>query len=114
MRDAAFREYGATTRRELAGLGKKLYEAFERSSSTHELIRSRVMMSWSAARRRSPAPPRADDRDDPRLPPFRAPSIDEARTPFARELGECWVEVEPGIYERDPSTVESAPRAVSG
>lgn len=80
MRDAAFRVYAEATRREVAALRKKLHHAIDAGS-----------------RRGRPAPLSTDDAlDDPRL-------ADEATGPtradfFSRELGDSWVEVEPGIY----------------
>jgi hypothetical protein len=80
MRDTAFAE---RTRRELAGLGKRLHDAIEARSSVE--------------RRRNSALPTDTGRED-REPARESQSIDDARTPFSRELGDAWVEVEPGIY----------------
>ena len=111
MRDAAsaFRDYAQTTRREFAGLGKKLHDALDARSSTEELRRNQIK---PLPRRRSPALPSNDGREDHELPVREAPSFE--RTPFARELGDAWVEVEPGIYEQValPSS-DPAPRGPS-
>jgi hypothetical protein len=96
MREAAFREYAETTRRELAGLRKKVHDAIDAGGGAEQLVRDGVMSLWPRKRHHAPEPPAADDDalalDDP-------PPVDARSDFFARELGETWVEVEPGIYE---------------
>jgi hypothetical protein len=96
MRSTAFKEYAETTRR-LAGLGKKLYDAIDARSSTDDLIRNQVMLLRSAKRRQTPLQSIENHRESHELPDEEQPL--ETRTLFARELGDTWVEVEPGIYE---------------
>jgi hypothetical protein len=85
MREPAFRGYAKTTRRELAGLCQKLHRAIDARASGHD----------------EAAPP-TEDRPDTLVPPDFEPPAEETRADwFARELGEGWVELEPGIFVKD-------------
>ena len=112
MRDSAFKDYVQTTCREFAGMRKKLHDGLDARGSSEEPMRNQITLPWSGTRRRSPALPINDGREVHELPAREAPSFE--RTPFARQLGDTWIEVEPGIYEHAalPSS-DPAPRAPS-
>jgi hypothetical protein len=99
MRDAAFREYAETTRRELADLRKRIHHAIEAGGVTEQLVRDRVTLLRSRKRRLTTALPTDDGREDRVLAVDGPPSMQTRTDWFARELGDTWVEVEPGIYE---------------
>jgi len=96
MRDRAFREYAETTSRELVGAG------IRRASGVERVVRDRIKLLRSAKPRRN-SPPIENDRHGHDLALDEAASLEEMRTPFARELGDTWVEVEPGIFKHVPS-----------
>ena len=79
MREAALREYAEFTRRELSDLRRKVTRALEsrkRRQGTAMLTQNLVLAV-----------------DEPE------PEQRSRSDLFTRELGERWVEVEPGIYE---------------
>jgi hypothetical protein len=83
MRDGSFREHTET-----------------KGSGIDRVVRNQIKLLWSVQRRRSPGEPAENHPDDHELPAVVGPSVDdETRTPFARQLGDSWIEVEPGIYE---------------
>src|SRR4051794_2776006 len=106
MGDAVFREYAETTRRELADWRKKLHDAIDAGGATEQLMRDRVTSLWSRKRRSRPALPSQDGPEEPVVGP-NEPATQTRTDWFARELGDTWVEVEPGIYE--PFELPNAP-----
>ena len=93
MRDAAFREYAETTRRELGDLRRKVHDALDAGGGAEQVVRDRVMLLWPRKRRPTTKP------DPDALAVDGPPSVDTRADWFARELGDTWVEIEPGIYE---------------
>ena len=100
MGDAAIREYAETTRRELADLRKKLHDAIDAGGATEQLMRERVTSLWSRKRRSGSALPSPDGPEHPMVALDDEPAVETRTDWFARELGDTWVEVEPGIYQR--------------